>query len=110
MSDTSTHIRLLEVVRKFCGANLSARNNPTLTMSCSPDYTGGVRAQIQMRQTLAATPTRVVSTPEVVIAAVHEKIRDGQLTDESVVKFASDAIDVLAREIRQTQFAEARQT
>jgi chromate reductase len=46
--------------------------------------TGGVRAQGQLRQTLAATLARVVIPPEVVIANAGDKIRDDRLVDEAV--------------------------
>lgn len=76
------------------------RDKPALIMTSSPAYTGGARAQHQLRETLAAALARVVARPQVVIAGVHEKIRDGRLVDEAAVKFAGDAIDDLLREIQ----------
>ncbi|WP_445143509.1 NADPH-dependent FMN reductase [Dyella sp. Tek66A03] len=83
------------------------RNKPVLIMSASPAFTGGVRAQAQMLETLAAMLARVVSTPQVVIGSVHDKINDGRLVDEASLRFASEAIDDLLREIVGTQIARA---
>ena len=71
-----------------------------LIMTSSPAFTGGVRAQAQLRETFASTLSRVVSHPPVVIAGVHEKIREGRLVDESNLKFALDAIAALVSDIR----------
>ena len=55
------------------------RRKPVLTMTASPAFTGGVRAQQQMNETLASIPTRLVFQPQIVIGGVHEKVRDGRL-------------------------------
>lgn len=70
-----------------------------LIMTASPGYTGGVRAQAQIRQTLAGTLSRVVPTPEIVIAGVNNKVHEGQLTDEATIAFAFDAIGILVSAI-----------
>jgi chromate reductase, NAD(P)H dehydrogenase (quinone) len=75
------------------------KNKPVLIMSASPAFTGGVRAQAHMLETLAAMLARVVNTPQVVIASVHEKIDNGRLVDEAALRFASAAIDDLLWEI-----------
>jgi chromate reductase len=72
---------------------------PVLTMSASPAFTGGVRAQQQMRETLSACLARVIARPQVVIAGVHEKVRDGRLVDEAALDFALAGVDDLLREI-----------
>ena len=71
-----------------------------LVMSSSPAFTGGVRAQAQLRETLASTLSRVVVHAPVVIAGVHEKIKEGRLVDESNIRFALDAIAALVADIR----------
>lgn len=71
-----------------------------LLMSSSPGFMGGVRAQAQLRETFASTLSRVIVRPPVVIAGVHDKIRDGRLVDESNIQFALDAIAALAGEIQ----------
>src|SRR5688572_10391336 len=75
------------------------KGKPILLMTASPAFTGGVRAQHQLRETLAATLARVVARPQVVIAGVHEKVRDGRLVDEAVLRFALEAVDDLLAEI-----------
>ena len=71
-----------------------------LLMSSSPAFTGGARAHAQLRETLASTLSRVLVHPPVVIAGVHEKVKDGRLTDESNIQFALAAIAALVAEIR----------
>src|SRR5207245_10646686 len=61
---------------------------PVLTMTASPAFTGGVRAQQQMNETLASIPARPVLRPQLVIGGVHEKVRDGRLVDEATLRFA----------------------
>ncbi len=76
------------------------RDKPTLIMTVSPAFTGGVRAQHAMRETLSAMLGRVIARPQVAIAAVHEKIRDGRLADPAALTFALAAVDDLIAEIR----------
>lgn len=75
------------------------KGKPILIMTASPAFTGGVRAQHEMRETLAGMMGRVIARPQVVIATVHEKIKDGRLVDEASVSFALAAIDDLIAEI-----------
>jgi chromate reductase len=74
---------------------------PVLTMTASPAFTGGVRAQQQMNETLVSIPARLVHRPQIVIGGVHEKVRDGRLVDEAVLRFALAGVDDLLDEIRQ---------
>lgn len=76
------------------------KGKPVVLMTTSPGYTGGVRAQYQLRETLSATLSRVIARPQVVIAGVHEKVKDGQLVDTSTIAFALAAIDDLIAEIQ----------
>jgi chromate reductase len=71
-----------------------------LIISSSPAFTGGARAHAQLRETLASTLSRVVVHPPVVVAGVHEKIKEGRLVDESNVQFALGAIAALVAELR----------
>src|ERR1700692_2257305 len=54
-------------------------SKPVLTMTASPAFTGGVRAQQQMNETLASIPARPVFRPQIVIGGVHEEVSDGRL-------------------------------
>jgi chromate reductase len=76
------------------------KDKPALIMTSSPGFTGGVRAQYQLREVLSATLARVVARPQVVIGGVAQKIKEGRLVDEAAVTFALAAIDDLLREIR----------
>jgi chromate reductase len=67
-------------------------DKPTLVISVSPAYTGGVRAQAQVNETLLSIPARIVAGPQVVIGNVATKIRDG-LPDRSCLDFALEAFD-----------------
>jgi chromate reductase len=75
------------------------KGKPVLTMTTSPGIGGGVRAQAQLRQTLAGTLSRLVATPEVLVAAVHTKVDGHRLTDATSLKFMTEAFDVLLAEI-----------
>ena len=76
------------------------KNKPVLLMSSSPGFSGGIRAHAQLRETLASTLSRVLVHPPVVIAGVHDKIKDGRLADESNLQFALNAVAALVAEIR----------
>ncbi len=70
------------------------RGKPVLTMTASPAFTGGVRAQQQMNA-------------QIVIGGVHEKVRDGRLVDEATLRFALAGVDDLLEEIRAARFVRA---
>src|SRR4051794_20292637 len=76
------------------------KSKPVLTMTASPAFTGGVRAQQQVNETLASIPARPVLRPQIVIGGVHEKVRDGRLIDETALGFALAGVDDLLEEIR----------
>jgi len=80
------------------------KSKPVLTMTASPAFTGGVRAQQQMNATLASIPARPVFRPQIVIGGVHEKVRDGRLIDEAALSFALAGVDDLIEEIRAARF------
>jgi chromate reductase len=80
---------------------------PVLTMTVSPAFTGGVRAQQQMNETLVSIPARPVLRPQIVIGGVHEKVRDGRLVDEATLRFALAGVDDLLEEIRAARFVRA---
>jgi chromate reductase len=86
------------------------KDKPALLMTASPAFTGGVRAQAQLRDTLTGALARVVATPPVVIAGVHTKLNEGRFVDEANLKFVLDAIDALVGEIRMLRVAKAAVT
>ena len=83
------------------------RGKPVLTMTASPAFTGGVRAQQQVNETLVSIPARLVLRPQIVIGGVHEKVRDGRLIAEAAIGFALAGVDDLVEEIRAVRFVRA---
>src|SRR5438309_3970317 len=83
------------------------RAKPVLTMTASPAFTGGVRAQQQLNETLASIPARPVLRPQIVIGSVHEKVRDGRLIDKAALSFALAGVDDLLEEIRRARSVRA---
>jgi chromate reductase len=71
------------------------RNKPALIATSSHAFTGGVRAQCQIRETLVSALARPISTPEIVVGLVAEKIVDGQFEDAATIKFALDGFAAL---------------
>lgn len=76
------------------------KGKPVLVMTSSPGLLGGVRAQIQVREMMAATLSRVVSRAEIVIPGVYQKIVDGRLVDGGALEVLAAAMDDLLGEIR----------
>jgi chromate reductase len=72
---------------------------PVLTLTASPAFTGGVRAQQQLNETLLAISARLVLRPQTVIGAVHEKVRDGALAHPETLAFVTAAADHLLADI-----------
>jgi chromate reductase len=79
------------------------KGKPSLTMTVSPAFTGGVRAQQQMNETLMSIPARLMLRPQIVIGNVHEKVRDGRLVDEAALSFALAGVDDLVNAISASQ-------
>ena len=77
-------------------------DKPVLVISVSPAFTGGVRAQAQVNETLLSIPARVIGGPQVVIGGIAGKTRDGVLLDEASLSFASAALRRMVATARQT--------
>lgn len=73
---------------------------PVLTISSSPAFTGGVRAQSQLNETLIAIGANLVIRPQLVVGSVHEKVRDGRLVDSGTLDFLLAGIDDLVARSR----------
>ena len=71
--------------------------------SASPAFTGGVRAQAQLNETLLATQSLLVARPQVIIGEVHKKVLDGRLADAASHDFALAAITDLVRSIEKSR-------
>ena len=63
-------------------------NKPTLVISISPAFTGGARAHAQVNETLLSIPAHPMGGPQVVIAGIADKVKDGALVDEASLSFA----------------------
>jgi chromate reductase len=72
---------------------------PVLIVTNSPGSLGGVRAQQQLRQTLAATLSRVIVGPEIAVAAVAMKLSSGKLTDEGTLALIRNGLSGLVTEV-----------
>ncbi|ULJ72251.1 NADPH-dependent FMN reductase [Rhizobium gallicum] len=79
--------------RPFGRSTLTGK--PVLVISVSTAFTGGVRAQAQVNETLLAIQACPVLGPQVVIGNIADKVSDGRLTDESSLSFALSATDRL---------------
>jgi chromate reductase len=73
---------------------------PVLVISVSPAFTGGVRAQYQVNETLLAVGARIALGPQVVIGNAASKIKEGRLVDEESLRFALAAVGRLIGESR----------
>ncbi|MDC7684915.1 NAD(P)H-dependent oxidoreductase [Asticcacaulis sp. BYS171W] len=73
---------------------------PVLIITTSPGSTGGVRAQSQIRGTLAAIGAHPLGGAEVVIAGIDKKFVDGDFADETNLKFIQSSLDRLLAEIK----------
>jgi chromate reductase len=83
--------------RPYGGSSLLRK--PVLTMTTSPAFTGGVRAQMQMNETLLSIPACPILRPQTVIGLIHEKIRDDRLADAASIGFIKTGIEELLAEI-----------
>jgi chromate reductase len=87
--------------RPYGKAKLTGK--PVLTITVSPASTGGVRAQIQLNETLTAIAALVVLRPQAVIGSVFQKMQDGKFADETSLKFLVAGVDDLLRDIAKTE-------
>jgi chromate reductase len=75
------------------------KNKPVSIISSSLAFTGGVRAQYQLRETLIAMQAHLVISPEVVIGGVHTKFSNSEYNDETGLSFIMDSLERLLEEI-----------
>jgi len=77
------------------------KGKPVLIVTSSPAFTGGVRAQYQIRETVVSALARPVATPEIVIGNVAGKILDGRFDDPDGIAFALAGLETMLAEIGQ---------
>ncbi len=75
------------------------RNKPVLIITSSLAFTGGVRAQYQIRETLTSALARPVNTPEIVIGEIGKKVAGGRLSDAATIAFARNGFAAMFDEI-----------
>lgn len=78
------------------------KGKPTITFTGTPSATGGARAQQQLNETLWAMQASLVPYPQIIIADVDSKIRDGRLWDEAARQFLVQGVSALADMSRET--------
>src|SRR5258708_40306313 len=75
------------------------KRKPVLTMTASPAFIGGVRAQQQMNETLASIPARHVFRPQIVIGGVHEEGRHRGLIHQAAPRLPPSGVAYLIPEL-----------
>jgi chromate reductase len=71
------------------------KDKPVSIISCSKAFTGGVRAQYQLRETLISMHAQLVMGPEVVVGGVHRNFGDESYADEAGLAFMLKALNRL---------------
>jgi chromate reductase, NAD(P)H dehydrogenase (quinone) len=75
------------------------KNKPVSIISSSKAFTGGVRAQYQLREALISMHAHLVMGPEVVVGGVHAKLAEDVYRDEDGLTFMLRSLDTLRKEI-----------
>jgi chromate reductase len=79
--------------------NSVLKNKPAAIITSSLAFTGGVRAQYQLRETLTSMRAHVVTGPEVVVGGVHTKFQNEAFLDQATLDFMLSSIDRLRSEV-----------
>jgi chromate reductase len=69
-------------------------------ITSSPALTGGVRAQMQINETIAASGGRLLARPQSVVPRAHEKMKDGEFVHAETLAFLLEGVRDLVAEIR----------
>ena len=75
------------------------KGKPVLIVTSSHAFTGGVRAQHQIREASVSALARPVATPEIVVGQVNTKIVDGRFDDPATIAFARHGFATMFEEI-----------
>jgi chromate reductase, NAD(P)H dehydrogenase (quinone) len=75
------------------------KGKPVSIISSSLAFTGGVRAQYQLRETLISMHAHMVVGPEVVVGGVHRNLADDAYTDEPGLAFMLSSVGRLRAEV-----------
>jgi chromate reductase len=71
----------------------SMRGMPVFFVTISPGALGGVRAQYQLRETIASMLCELIPIPEIAITFASEKVQNGRLIDTSTLNFISISLN-----------------
>jgi chromate reductase len=71
------------------------KNKPVSIISSSKAFTGGVRAQYQLRETLISMQAQLVVGPEVVVGGVHQHFEGESYADEAGLNFMLNSLNRL---------------
>ena len=81
------------------------KGKPVLILTSSVASTGGVRAQYQIRETLASSLARATITPEIVVGGIQTKMAAGRFQDPATISFALTGLAMLFEDIvRMTKY------
>lgn len=72
---------------------------PVAIMGASPGKVGTARMQYHLRQIFVFLRARLLSHPEVMVGSAHERITDGELTDEGTRSYLGKLVGALVSEI-----------
>jgi chromate reductase, NAD(P)H dehydrogenase (quinone) len=75
------------------------KGKPALVITTSPGLFGGVRAQAQVRDVLAATLARPLARQQLAIPGVDKKLVDGRIADDMTLQLLRAGLDDLLAEI-----------
>jgi chromate reductase len=75
------------------------KGKPALIITTSPGLFGGVRAQAQIRDLMAATLARPVARPHLAIPAVDKKLTAERITDDATLQLLGAGLGDLLAEI-----------
>lgn len=75
------------------------KDKPVSIISSSKAFTGGVRAQYQLRETLISMQAHLVMGPEVVVGSVHRNFAGEAYTDDQGLTFMAQSVERLRSEI-----------
>jgi chromate reductase, NAD(P)H dehydrogenase (quinone) len=79
--------------------NSVLKGKPVSIITSSLAFTGGVRAQYQLRETLISMLAHVVPGPEVAVGGVHTKFKDESFVDDATLSFMLQSLDRLRAEV-----------
>jgi chromate reductase len=76
---------------------------PVVVVSVSPAFTGGVRAQANVHETLLAMGASIVGGPQIVIGSIADKVVRGVFVDRAALSFAVGRIGRMVKDIERSE-------